>query len=184
MGFGSRIPLTIYTLLKNRINLYEIGTLLGNGHERYNIKENDFVLFHYGYNDVQKNIKLHHSEDWQSEIIYLITNYIKLLNDYREIYKITPIACSIFPNPRNNAENIQIVGTDYERMFYTVEANKIMKQECNKMTIKFFDLYDLICDEDGYLKESVTTDNIHLDYNNKKLRILVENIIMNIVNNE
>ena len=41
-------------LLKNPIDILNIGTIMGNGHENYNIKEGEFVLFFYGWNDIQK----------------------------------------------------------------------------------------------------------------------------------
>lgn len=51
-GYGSKIPLTIYTLLRDNLDIYSVGTLLGNGHEKYNIKMGDYVIFFYGYNDM------------------------------------------------------------------------------------------------------------------------------------
>ena len=79
-GFGGKLPLTIYKLLQDGINIYEIGNILGNDHEKYNIKECDYVLFYYGFNDIQRNIHNHASHRWQEEITNLLTDYLAYIN--------------------------------------------------------------------------------------------------------
>ena len=87
LGFYG-LPVTIYQLLKNPIDILNIGTIMGNGHENYNIKEGDFVLFFYGWNDIQKNIYKYHKENFEIEIgvicsISFVVAFILLVEDFK-----------------------------------------------------------------------------------------------------
>ena len=52
----ANLPLTWYRLIREGLDIYNVGNKLGNGHEQNNIKSSDSVLFCYGWNDIQKNI--------------------------------------------------------------------------------------------------------------------------------
>ena len=152
-GYGGKIPLTIFTLLRDNLNIYNIGTILGNGHEKYNIKENDFVIFYYGFNDIQKNIYLYSNNKWENEINILFKKYIQKIIEFKEIYKINIIVTCIYPNPRPEAIGLNAYGTLEERQTYCLLANKILKEECIKNNLLFLDIYDLITDNDGLIKK-------------------------------
>jgi hypothetical protein len=173
-GFETKIPLTIYTLLINELIIYEIGNILGNGHEKYNIKENDFVIFYYGYNDVQRNINLHYKNNWEPEINSLFSNYVYYIKNISEKYKINPIISCVYPNPRPDAQGQNPSGTIEERIMYIKYANKILNLNCDLYNIPFLNIYDYITDTNGFIKENITTDCIHLDYNNDTIRNYVE----------
>jgi hypothetical protein len=176
--FGVNIPLTIYTLLRDKINIYEIGNTLGKGHEKYNIKSGDYVIFYYGFNDIQKNIKLHSDKNWENEIYNLFTNYVNYINELSQKYNIKPIIPCIYPNPRPNAEGQNSCGSYEERRQYVIYANKILENNCKNYNIPFLNIYDNITDEKGFIKENISNDNIHLDYNNINIRTFVENEIL------
>ena len=97
--FYHTLPLTIFRLLKEDLDIYNIGNVLKNMHELYNIKENDYVIFYFGFNDIQKNIHMHSSHRWESEIDTLITNYMNKVEELKNRYKIKPIISCIYPNP-------------------------------------------------------------------------------------
>ena len=136
-GFGCKgVPVTIFTLLEENLNIFKIGTLLGNGHEKYNIKEGDNVIFFYGFNDIQRNINLHYKNNWKLGIEQLITKYINLLINYKNIYKINIIVPSIYPNPRPNAQGQNPMGSYKEREEYNVYTNALFKNMCDFYNLK------------------------------------------------
>jgi lysophospholipase L1-like esterase len=177
-GFQGKIPLTMYTLLQEGLDVYNVGNLLGNGHEKYNIVEGDHVLFFYGYNDMLRNIHMHARDRWGSEIERLCTAYVNLLNSYKSTYKVNTIIVAIYPNPRPEAVGVNCQGSLSERVKYTEKANEILHRECNKYNLPILDIYELICDPEGMIKQEYTADGIHLDYNNLELRMLVEGQIL------
>lgn len=179
-GFGGKIPLTVYTLLRDNLNIYEIGNILGNGHEKYNIKEGDYVIFFYGFNDIQRSIDIHARDSWEAEIETLFTNYIDLLNKFKNIYKINVIVSCIYPNPRPGAGNQNPSGSYQDRWKYCIKANTLLKSLCFKYSLIYFDIYDFITDSEGFIKIEFTKDLIHLDYDNESLREQVEQYILNL----
>ena len=172
------MPLTIYSLLQNGLDIYNIGNNLGNGHELYNIKSNDFVVMFFGFNDVQRNINLHAANRWKDEIEYLINMYIENVLYLKNKYNIIPIVSCIYPNPRPCAQGQNSMGSLEERKIYTIYANELLKSLCTKERISYFDIYDFITDENGFIKQEFTSDNIHLDYNNKFLREFIDGKII------
>ena len=171
-GVGS--SLTMYALLRYGMDIYELGNQLGNGHEKYNIKEDDYVLFYYGFNDIQRNINLHSKNNWNEQIETLCLKYITYVQILREKYKIKPIVPCVYPNPRPGAEGQNPCGTYEERRHYTLYANKMLSLNCKNNNIPFLNIYDHITDDNGFIKENITSDLIHLDYNNKEIKDYVE----------
>lgn len=179
-AFMGRIPMTMYTLLRDGMNIYEIGKSLGGGHENYEVKAGDFVLFFYGFNDIQKNIHVYGGKEWRYEIMRLLSEYIELMVMYRKKYSITPIVTCIYPNPLPEAEGQNPNGTYQERMMYTKYANQLLELMCRQWSLPFYDIYDLITDENGFIKRQVTKDFIHLDYNNSEIREKIEKYILDL----
>jgi hypothetical protein len=177
------MPLTIYGLLQNELDIYNIGNNLGNGHELYNIKSNDFVVMYFGFNDMQRNINLHAINRWKEEIEYLINAYIETVLHLKTQYNIVPIVSCIYPNPRPDAQGQNSTGSFEERQSYNIYANSILKTLCSKEKISYLDIYDFITDENGFIKDSFTRDKIHLDYDNKFLRDFVDNKIIDLCKN-
>ena len=183
-GFENRIPITMYSFIKSNLNLYDVGKLLGNGHEQYPIKENDFVLFSYGYNDFQRRIIENSTTDTiYKNIDQLLNQYLETIINSKEQYKIIPIINCIYPNPHHFAENVNTVNSDEFRYEITKYVNMYLKQKCDENNVLFFDIYDLIKDEKGFIKLEYTKDGIHLNYDNNELRIMIDNILINLCKN-
>lgn len=178
-----KLPLTIYTLLTNDIDIYNIGNALGNGHELYNIKDKSFVIMFFGFNDMQRNIHLHAKETWKESINDLIKKYVIKIVKFKIDYKIIPIISCIYPNPKLYAMGQNSMGTYEERRAYTIYANKLLKELCIIYDVDFIDIYGFITDEDGFIKQEFTKDGIHLDYDNIFIREYVENIIIKLCEN-
>lgn len=172
--FGCSLPPTIYRLLHEELDIYNIGNCLRNLHEKYNIKEKDYVIFYFGFNDIQRNIQKHAENKWQQEILILFTNYVNKVILLSNKYNINPIIPCIYPNPRPEAQGQNPCGSYEQRRMYTVFANSVLKQLCKTNNLSFLDIYDSITDEYGFIKHDITTDKIHLDYNNDKIRDFVE----------
>lgn len=178
-GYGSRIPLTMYTFTNNDLNIYNIGTILGNGHEKYNIKSNDYVIFFYGYNDVQNRFYANFTNDLENNISKLVNKYINKILYLKETYKINPIIPCIYP-VAIKSNNLNVLGSDEERINYTLITNKLLESACKKYNILFLNFYDDIS-ENNKIKSKYTVDDIHLDYNNSEIREFVEKKIFELI---
>jgi|APGre2960657423_1045063.scaffolds.fasta_scaffold00602_11 hypothetical protein len=184
--FGmSGLPVTIYTLNQS-LNLYNVGNIVSTNKVKINIKPNDYVMFFYGWNDIQKNIFLYAERDWQNEINRLVTKYISLLIHFKNAYKINPIACCVYPalkvEPNENTDNIH--GSNIERINYTIEYNKLLRIACQNNNIKLYDIYHLIVDKEGHIQKGYMTENdkTHLDHTNKFLRNCIDDYIVKLIN--
>jgi hypothetical protein len=180
LGCSHIMPISIYSLKCNGLDIYNIGNNLGDGHELYNIKSNDFVVMYFGYNDIQRNIHLHAANRWKDEIEYLINMYIETVLNLKKQYNIIPIVSCIYPNPRPDAHGQNSMGSIEERRNYAIYANENLKSLCIKKQISYLDVYDFITDEDGFIKDSFTSDKIHLDYNNKFLRDFIDSKVIDL----
>jgi len=178
-GLTSEYPLTIYKLIRTNLNALDIPSVIGRGHERYKIKENDYVLFYYGYNDIQKHIAKY--ENWKEEIVGLCMNYIKLMCLYRDVCKINPIVSFIYPIAKPSSDATRN-GDDSDRIEYTKYMNSILKTLCSANSIRFFDIYDYIVNESGYIKDELCNDGMHLDLQSYSLRTYVEEKILELCN--
>lgn len=163
---------TMYNLLKQGIDIFKLGNILGNGHEKYNIKMNDYVIFYYGYNDVQKHFFINYQNNINNNIENLVNNYIQYILYLRDTHKITPIIPCIYPIPIKK-NSLDIRGNDQIRIMYTQITNKILETKCKEKGILFLNIYDDIS-INNKINEKYTVDGIHLDYNNDEIRELVE----------
>ena len=183
--FGmSNLPVTIYKLIEQDIPLYNIVEKLPPGDIcQVNIKSNDFVLFCYGWNDIQKNIKKYSKDNYKNLIDYLVINYIKIIKKYSDgtLYQIRPIVNCIYPIPIST--NDSIFGSDEERIEYTLYMNEKLKSECLQNDIPFFDIYDIISDNSKLNKNVSDIDGTHLDRKNSELRIMIENKLKDTITN-
>jgi len=171
-GWDGRIPLTLYTFGNTNMNIYNVGNLLGNGHEKYNIKKNDYVIFYYGYNDVQRRFYSNFNNDTENNISILVDKYINKILMLKNEYQIIPIIPCIYPLPIKFT-GMNIMGSDEERINYTQITNKLLESKCKENSILFLNIYDDISINDK-INEKYTVDGIHLDYNNSEIRDLVE----------
>lgn len=172
------LPLTIYKFINTEFDFYKMGDILGGGHENYNIKSGDYVLFYYGYNDIQKNVSLHCDNNHIKFLDEILTKYIEKIKNIEKIYKIKPIVPCIYPIPRVDAVNVNTLGTDHDRIKYTEYANSKINLLCNENNIPYLDIFYLLVDENGYINQKITKDSIHIDYDNDNIRKIIEDKIL------
>ena len=170
---------TIYDFANSNINLYQLGNILGNGHEQYNIKKNDYVLFYYGYNDVQKHFHIHFRHNVETESEKLVDRYIDKVLYHQNTYKIIPIITCIYPVPIN-MKNLDYRGSDADRIQYTSIMNRLLEQKCKEKGILFLNVYHDIS-KNNKIDAKLTVDGIHLDYCNRNLRNLIERKIYELI---
>lgn len=178
-GLTSNYPLTIHRLIRTNLNALDIPSVIGRGHERYKIKENDCVIFYYGYNDIQKHIAKY--ENWKEEIVGLCENYMTLMCLYRDVCNINPIVSCVYPIAKPNSNAITN-GSDSERIEYTKYMNAVLNALCSVNGIRFFDIYDYIVNDSGYIKDELCNDGMHLDLQSYSLRTYVEDKILELCN--
>ena len=178
-GYDNKIPITMFKFNESELNLYNIGNLLGNGHEKYPIKQNDIVLFCYGYNDFQRRIiEKSESENIYKNINIILDKYIENINKLKLKYSIFPIINCIYPNHLNYATNVNSINTSEFRKNINEYGNNYLKNLCIKNEIEFFDIYEFISDKNGFIKNEYTVDGIHLDYNNEYLRDEIDSMLI------
>jgi lysophospholipase L1-like esterase len=182
VGWGG-MPVTMYQLVLHSLPLYNIVERLPPGDICHtNIKENDVVLFSYGWNDVQKNIYKYENESYKVAIDDLTNGYIKLIKQFTDgsYYKIQPIISCIFPIPQNT--NSEMTGSKEDRINYTIYMNEKLKDLCCQSNIPFFDIYDLLHENNIISSKVVDNDKTHLDRKSVELRKIIEDKLKELIN--
>ena len=181
VGWGG-MPVTMFRLIEEGLPLYSIADKLPPGDTcKINIKDGDYVLFYYGWNDVQKNIKKYSENDYYMQMIdEMVYKYVKLIKNYSDgtLYNIKPIISCVYPIPL--VVNDTVIGSDNDRILYTKYMNDKLKIQCNIEGIPFFDIYDIISKDDKMDLSVVDSDLTHLDRKNAALRSLIESKLINI----
>ena len=169
------LPVTMYQFIYQDIPLYNIVELYQPGDTcKINIKNNDIVVFCFGWNDVNKNIYKYAKNNYESSIDEMVKKYILKIIILLKKYNIFPIINCIYPITNNIIENQE------EIIKYTKYMNFKLKNECKNKNIPFFDIYDLLSLDDRIKNSILSNDNTHLDVNNIDLRNLLEQKLLNL----
>ncbi len=144
-----------------------------------NITNGDEVIFCFGFNDIQKNIYKYYENNVDVGIQSLIHEYIKLIKLYQELYRIKCIVYSIPPCPLPSPiegkysngifGDFKSCGSNEDRIRYTKYANMILNNQCLLNDLHFLNVYDIISDDEGYIRKEYTTDYVHLQWDNVEL---------------
>ena len=142
-----------------------------------NIEHNNesIICLVYGEVDcrchIQRQIDIGRSED---DVIYeLVNNYFNTIKTNINIYKKIIIVGVIPPTQKNDYETIHgpilsdfpFVGTDEDRVKYTIKVNKLIEELCNKNEYIYFNPYYYYTREDGMLKHELSDSTVHLGDN-------------------
>lgn len=174
VGWGG-MPVTMYTFVESGLPLYNIVERLPPGDIcTLNIREGDYVLFSYGWNDVQKNIHTYSNGDYKHVIDTMVTQYIQTLRTYSDgtRFRIRPIVNCVYPIPLS--VNDAMRGSEEERIAYTRYMNERLRAACAEHTIPFFDIYDLLSEHDKLRSEYADNDLTHLNRTHTGLRAILE----------
>jgi hypothetical protein len=180
----ANLPVSLFELVRlDTLPLYNIVERYSPGDVcKINIKANDFVVFTYGWNDIQKNIHKYNKDNYEEMINNLCIKYISFISKLSIKYKIIPIINCIYPCSLNEENNNNIFGTHSEREKYTLFMNHKLIELCKKNNISFFDIYDKI-NNNGVINKSICEDASHLNVDNIELREYIETKLINLVDN-
>ena len=156
-------PMTMHRVRRDKINFLEILKKVD-----VNISYNSFVIFCFGEIDVRCHIfnQIKLGNLTEDEIINNLTtdyvSHIKTQNEFFEkigILSITPTSTNI--NGKGN-RRYPYVGSDEERVIYTIKTNSILKKLCEENDITFIDTYKHYADENGMLLRHMSDGSVHI----------------------
>jgi hypothetical protein len=132
--------------------------------KRFNVKNNEIILFSFGHIDCACHIcKPHNLEIYKELIDKIVLEYFEAIKLNVQQYKnLNVIVFNVVPQCRFNDEMIEkygpngtrkypFFGTNEERKTATLYFNKKIKELCSNNKYIFFDIYDKYCDDEGYL---------------------------------
>jgi len=158
-------PVLCYSFGKEILNRCNI--------EKFNIKDNDSVVFCFGEIDCRCHIQKYitNVESYKMIIDEIVNNYIHAIKINLEnckvklknicIYNIPPTV-EKHTIPGHEKAKFPLLGTDEERKSYGIYFNKCLKEECEKNNWIFFDVYGSYCDNNGYLSKKFSDGNVHI----------------------
>ncbi len=120
---------------------------------------------------IRRQIKLFRTED--SVIRELVTNYFRTLqNNIKNVKKVIVVGV-IPPTRRYDYESLNgpithqfpFVGTDSDRVRYTLKVNALIERFCNMHGYIYFNPYAYYTRDDGTLKYEFSDKNVHLGDN-------------------
>ena len=144
----------------------------------FNSNEHDhdsILIFNYGEIDcrchIQKQINAGGNKD---EIIKtLVNNYFTTIKNSINKYKKIIVVGIIPPTQQNDYEELYgpithefpFVGTDNERVEYTIKMNNLIEEQCNFNNFIYFNPYDYYTRTNGTLKYELSDKCVHLGDN-------------------
>jgi hypothetical protein len=175
---------------QNSITMHRIGRDKLNL-SSYGIKNNDIIIYQCGEVDCRCHIGKQLLLGRQlNKIIYELTNkFIKSIKDNLKKYdKLEIIICCI-PPPMNQEyyENLHgpithqfpFVGTESERINYTILMNNKLQKYCKKNNFYFLNYYDDYKNINGNLKVEISDNICHINKNDivlQKLYNIIDNL--------
>jgi hypothetical protein len=159
---------------------------------KYNSEHNDYnniFLLCYGEVDCRCHIgkQLLLGRELDDICKELVNEYIdtikKTITKYKKI-----IVCSITPTSKKNlyesvrgpiTHEFPFVGNDNQRVIYTKQMNKLLKEHCKINDYIFLDVYDYYAEEDGTLKYDLSDKCVHIsdnNYINNKLKEIISTL--------
>ena len=139
--------------------------------EKYNIKDNDTVVFCFGEIDCRCHIHKHitNVKSYKMIIDEIVDNYIHAIKINLEnckaklknicIYNVVPPFQAY--NRVGNHE-YPFIGSDEERKKYVLYFNKCLKEKCKGNNWIFFDVYHSYCNSNGYLSKELSDGSVHI----------------------
>jgi hypothetical protein len=138
--------------------------------KKYNVLENDIVVFVFGEIDVRCHIGRQRDQKKRclEEIINtLVNNYVATINENRVFYNnINCVIMSVLP-PTNRGFNhaFPYYGTIEDRVNITKKLNSKLKEACLLNNIKYLDVYYLYADSNGSFNKALGDQSVHVGLN-------------------
>ena len=127
----------------------------------YNLSSGiETVFFSYGEIDCRYSIlrQIFENNKKGDEVIEeLINNYVDKVVEYRDKYYISVGIYNIPPTSKHNT--CDIYGTAIERKIITVSMNNKLEERCKQMRVPFLKTYDVLVDEEGFLRSDIADND-------------------------
>lgn len=163
LGFNTDLPLTMHRCGTEGLNLAQIPSRLGNGHERFPIKPGDTVIYCYGYNDIQYRVfEQTATRSLEDVLTTLVQNYIQIILHNQVTFQVQSCIYAVLPPPSKPIIHTT-VGSVTERIHATQRLNALLAKACLQHHLTFLDLSPQVTDTQGTLSASLSSDGIHLD---------------------
>jgi len=151
-----------------------------------NIEQNDTVIFCLGEIDCRCHVQNHINDnhDYKDVINKIIFNYFEAINVNVELLNI-PVKIFVYnvvpPIKKSKVSNHKLFqytfASDEDRQKYVLYFNMMLKEYCNIYEYGFFDIYDHYTDEDGFLKDEISDDSVHIIEGSHIQQFIDNNII-------
>lgn len=133
------------------------------------VENGDTVIFCYGEIDCRNHVYKHVSDtkNHRSIIDEMVESYFSSISENIILFEnITTCVFNVVPPHRYRKEApnhpFPFLGSDEERKSYHLYANLKIKELCGRDGYIFFDIYDELTDDEGFLKKSLSDGNVHL----------------------
>lgn len=135
----------------------------------YGVNNGDTVIFCFGEIDCRCHMHKHITDNksYMQIIDDIVDNYFAKIKIAIEefdhlrtaIYNVVPPVQSF--NTHNNP-GYPFAGRDSQRKTYVLYFNKKIEEKCIEYGFLFFNIYDKYVDDDGYLKKSLSDNQVHI----------------------
>ena len=150
---------------------------------QFGINDNDSIVFCFGEIDCRAHIYLYENEStfYQEIIDKIVENYFIAIDLNVKTSQLKLKNIGVFnivpPNHVSNIHTIQEIkkfvlvknkndipwkGSDEDRLKYHLYFNKKLKEKCIEYNYVFIDVYKKYSDENGFLNNNLSDNNVHL----------------------
>lgn len=208
LGFNTNYPLTMHRFGVEGLHLHECVAKIGNGHEKYPIKPNDWAMYFYGEIDARYLIlkqvdylgvletnrpgepdknwidKIDKKKSVDDVIDILVNNFVKQIKINEENFGCKSLISSLTPPAKNPQVPNLYTGSLEQRIEVYDKFTKVLYDKCISEDIKVVNIYDKIIGEDKTIREEFLIKKegeIHID--NEYYYIIRDEIMRNIITN-
>ena len=160
-----------------------------------NINNGDYICFCFGERDCRAHINKY-EPNWKESIDNMVSEYFNAISINVSNLNVKTCVYNVVPQlergiPENmwisewdaaNAHNPNVLpalGTNEDRVKYSLYMNQKLKEYCDLYGYVFFDVYDKYTNDRGYLNPTYSDTNCHI-----KDPIFIQEKLIKILNNE
>lgn len=141
LGFNTTLPITMHRFGLEGLDIKSAPHTVGNGHQNYIPKDNDIIIYCYGYNDIQQSIwkQIDHNRDIKEILETLSTNYINKVIENEKRFNTKSIIYGILSPPWSDTwHGTETLGTREKKYEYTQTLNNLLEEKCKEHNIYFW----------------------------------------------
>ena len=178
------LPIVIHDLGPATCSSFGLDSMSVINMKHNNIEAGEIVCFVMGEIDCRAHIHKY-KDEYKDLIDVIVKRYFIGIKNVVLVKDLTILVSFITPVPkmRNDiySDNVLFnpIGEDFERKIYVEYMNQKIKEECDKYNYIFIDAYKEYCNEEGFLKPTLSDGGIHIGdtvYITEKLQKIIENL--------